>query len=266
MPPFDSVRPDSATETPAETATMAEMMTSDLPHQEDHHSPTRELTEKETESERSVEPVVPRLDPPKAEGVPRADGKRELTENDCYDKLAYCWPRWKKWMYLASVAAVQVSMNFNTSVFPNAVRPLSTAFHIGPQEARVGQMIYLVTYSIGCELWAPWSEEFGRWPILQLSMFLINIWQIPAALAPNWGTIVVARGLVSSRSPALRGSAVARVDHGMLMELARPRGAFLPPVAVSRWDSLPTSTKPKRSSFPLPSSSSPLPSGQALGV
>lgn len=29
-------------------------------------------------------------------------------------------------------------------------------------------------------------------------MFLINIWQIPAALAPNWGTIVVARGLVSS--------------------------------------------------------------------
>ncbi|KAL4975529.1 hypothetical protein BDW66DRAFT_160334 [Aspergillus desertorum] len=66
-------------------------------------------------------------------------------------------------------------MNFNTSVFPNAVKPLSEAFNISEQHARTAQM----------------AEEFCRWPILQLSMFLINIWQIPCALAPNWGTIVV---------------------------------------------------------------------------
>lgn len=127
----------------------------------------------------------------------QSGGKRELKEHECYDKLAYCWPTWKKWAYLSAVAFVQVSMNFNTSVFPNAVKPLSSAFQIGQQEARTAQMIYLVTYSVGCELWAPWSEEFGRWPILQLSMFLINIWQIPCGVAPNWGTIVVCRGLVS---------------------------------------------------------------------
>ncbi|KAJ5762480.1 uncharacterized protein N7511_005862 [Penicillium nucicola] len=125
----------------------------------------------------------------------RADGKRELKEQDCYEILGYSWPRWKKWTYLSAVAFVQVSMNFNTSVFPNAIKPLSKAFNISNQHARTGQMAYLVTYSIGCELWAPWSEEFGRWPILQLSMFLINIWQIPAGLAPNWGTVVVARAL-----------------------------------------------------------------------
>lgn len=100
-------------------------------------------------------------------------------------------------MFLSSIAAIQISMNFNTSVFPNAVQPLATAFNISQQEARVGQMIYLLLYSFGCELWAPWSEEFGRWPILQLSLFLINIWQLPAAFASNWGTIVVARALVS---------------------------------------------------------------------
>lgn len=127
----------------------------------------------------------------------RSDGKRELKEQDCYEILGYSWPRWKKWTYLAAVAFVQVSMNFNTSVYPAAVKPLSEAFNIGEQHARTGQMAYLVTYSIGCELWAPWSEEFGRWPILQLSMFLINIWQLPAALAPNWGSVVVARALVS---------------------------------------------------------------------
>ncbi|KOC16839.1 MFS multidrug transporter [Aspergillus flavus AF70] len=125
----------------------------------------------------------------------RSDGKRELKEKDCYQILGYSWPRWKKWTYLAAVAFVQVSMNFNTSVYPAAVKPLSEAFNISEQHARTGQMAYLVTYSIGCELWAPWSEEFGRWPILQLSMFLINIWQILAALAPNWGSMVVARAL-----------------------------------------------------------------------
>lgn len=129
--------------------------------------------------------------------------KRELKENDCYELLAYCWPRWKKWSYLASVAFVQVSMNFNTSVYPNAIIPLSKAFNISEQHARTGQMAYLVTYSIGCELWAPWSEELGRWPILQLSMFLINIWQILAGLAPNWGSHVVARALVGFPSPRI---------------------------------------------------------------
>jgi MFS family permease len=138
--------------------------------------------------------LVPQTEKTEKGGI-APDGPRELKETECYEALAYSWPRWKKWMYLMAIAFVQVSMNFNTSVFPNAVKPLSKAFDISQQEARTGQMAYLVTYSIGCELWAPWSEEFGRWPILQLSMFLINIWQLPAALAPNWGSIVVARAL-----------------------------------------------------------------------
>lgn len=156
---------------------------------------SQEVIEKEPDSPRSNTPDLTN-EGEKNETV-RADGKRELTENEMYENLAYCWPTWKKWMYLCSVAGIQISMNYNTSVFPNAVAPLATAFDISEQEARVGQMIYLVCYSFGCELWAPWSEEFGRWPILVLSMSLINIWQIPAAVAPNWGTIVVCRGLVS---------------------------------------------------------------------
>lgn len=153
----------------------------DLPRMAAVESDSTSSAEKRDENE-----VIPSTQP------------RELKEEDAYDALGYCWPRWKKWSYLAAVAFVQVSMNFNTSVFPNAIKPLASAFSISEQHARTGQMAYLVTYSIGCELWAPWSEEFGRWPILQLSMFLINIWQIPAGLAPNWGTIVVARALVCS--------------------------------------------------------------------
>jgi hypothetical protein len=126
----------------------------------------------------------------------RADGKRELTENECYDLMAYNWPSWKKWMYLTSVAIIQVAMNYNTSVYPSVVPQLTEHFGITEQKARTGQMIYLLFYSFGCELWAPWSEEFGRWPILMLSEIFIIIWTLPQALATNFGSILAGRALV----------------------------------------------------------------------
>lgn len=128
-------------------------------------------------------------------GILRENGKRELQEHECYDKLGYSYPWHKKWTILSVIFAVQMSMNFNTSVFPNAVSLISEDFGVSEQAARVGGMIFLVAYAFGCELWAPWSEEFGRWPIMQLSLFLVNIWQLPCALAPNFGTIIVGRFL-----------------------------------------------------------------------
>ncbi|CAK1368033.1 unnamed protein product [Cercospora beticola] len=121
--------------------------------------------------------------------------KYELTEEDCYQELGFCFPSWKKWYILSVIFIVQVSMNFNTSLYSNAIPGISEEFGVSAQAARCGAMIFLVLYAFGCELWAPWSEEFGRWPILQLSLFLVNIWQLPVALAPNFATIMVGRAL-----------------------------------------------------------------------
>ena len=140
------------------------------------------------------DPQHPRSNESPSRGIYKG-GKRELTEDECYDKLGFCYPWYKKWTVLSIIFAVQLSMNFNTGVYANALEGLTSEFGISEQAARVGQMIFLVTYAFGCELWAPWSEEFGRWPIMQLSLFLVNIWQIPCALAPNYGTIVVCRAL-----------------------------------------------------------------------
>lgn len=126
---------------------------------------------------------------------PNEDGKIVLTERAGYLATGYSFPTWKKWSILCVIFAVQVSMNFNTSVFPNAVMGISEKYHVSEQAARVGQMIFLVAYAFGCEFWAPWSEEIGRWPVLQASLFLVNIWQVLAALAPNFGSLIVARFL-----------------------------------------------------------------------
>ncbi|KJZ78677.1 hypothetical protein HIM_02068 [Hirsutella minnesotensis 3608] len=121
--------------------------------------------------------------------------KYEITEDDCYEELGYSFPTWKKWYILTVIFWVQVSMNFNTSLYSNAIPGIAEEFNVSEQAARCGAMIFLVLYAFGCELWAPWSEEFGRWPVLQLSLFLVNIWQIPVALAPNFATVMVGRAL-----------------------------------------------------------------------
>lgn len=54
------------------------------------------------------------------------------------------------------------------------VKPLSAQFGISAQAARVGEAVFLIAYAFGSELWAPWSEELGRWPILQASLFFVN--------------------------------------------------------------------------------------------
>lgn len=90
---------------------------------------------------------------------------------------------------------IQVSMNFNTSLYSNALTGISEEFNVSAQAARCGAMIFLVAYAFGCELWAPWSEELGRKPILQASLFLVNLWQLPVALAPNFASIMVGRFL-----------------------------------------------------------------------
>jgi sugar phosphate permease len=121
--------------------------------------------------------------------------KREISEDDCYDELGFSFPEWKKWYILTVIFWVQVSMNFNTSLYSNAIPGIEEEFGVSAQAARCGAMIFLVLYAFGCELWAPWSEEFGRWPVLQLSLFLVNLWQLPVALAPNFASILVGRAL-----------------------------------------------------------------------
>lgn len=123
------------------------------------------------------------------------DERIEITEEDCYDELGFCFSSVKKWTILSIIFLVQVSMNFNTSLYSNAVPGMSEEFGVSKQAARAGAALFLVTYAFGCELWAPWSEEFGRKPILQLSLLFVNIFQLPVALAPNFTSVMVGRAL-----------------------------------------------------------------------
>lgn len=66
------------------------------------------------------------------------DGKVELTEDDCYDDLGFSFSKAKKWYILTVVFWVQVSMNFNTSLYANAVPGIAEEFGVSEQGARCG--------------------------------------------------------------------------------------------------------------------------------
>jgi len=119
--------------------------------------------------------------------------KKEIKESDAWDELGYSFPSWRKWQILIVMFTIQISINLNASLYANGVSKIAPKFGISEQAARVPQLTFLCAYAFGCELWAPWSEELGRWSTQQMSLFLVNIWQIPCALAPNYATLVVCR-------------------------------------------------------------------------
>ncbi|TKX20583.1 MFS transporter-like protein 135 [Elsinoe australis] len=149
------------------------------------------------------------------------DSRIELQEEDAYEQLGFSFPWFKKWTILTVIFVVQCSMNFNASVYASSVdklaaQPEEGGFGRSKQSARIGQALFLIFYAFGCELWAPWSEEIGRWPVLQASLGLVNIWQILCALAPNWGSILVGRSLGGL------SSAGGSVTLGMVADMWEP--------------------------------------------
>ena len=111
------------------------------------------LDEKYTEDDSAAPPAG--RDPEKQAKMEKlgTNDKYEITEDDCYDELGYSYSNKKKWYILTIIFIVQVSMNFNTSLYGNAIGGISTEFNVSKQGARVGAAIFLILYAFGCELW-----------------------------------------------------------------------------------------------------------------
>lgn len=75
------------------------------------------------------------------------------------------------------------------------IEALAADLDVSVPKARVVQAIFLYGFAIGAVTLTPISEDYGRWPTHVVSVFLVGIFQIPCALAPNFATVVVFRFL-----------------------------------------------------------------------
>ncbi|CAJ2504898.1 Uu.00g122920.m01.CDS01 [Anthostomella pinea] len=120
----------------------------------------------------------------------------QLKPSDCGSQLGFAWPLWRKWSILAVIFLVQVSMNFNTTLYSNAIRGNAGTYDVDVSTVVWGGAAgFLLAYAFGCELWAPWSEEYGRKPVLQASLFLVNMFGLMTGFAPNFATHAACRVL-----------------------------------------------------------------------
>lgn len=158
------------------------------------------------------------------------NGKNVIREEDAWERTAYAWGSKKKWWILTVVALCQTSMNYNAAVYSNAVEPLNNHYHI--TKARNGMVAFLVTYAFGCELWAPWSEELGRFWIMQASLGLVNLFQLLPALSTNWNMVLAGRVLGGL------SSAGGSVTLGMVADMYDPEDQQFAVLWCSLWSCL----------------------------
>ncbi|KAF2434737.1 major facilitator superfamily protein [Tothia fuscella] len=151
-----------------------------------------------------------------------ASNPNVLRESDVEPKLGFSFSSRRKWWIIFVIFLVQTSMNFNASVYGNAVHPIMNKYKVSQMVAVAGQGVFLIAYAFGCELWAPWSEEKGRWWVLQMSLGLVNLWQIPCALAPWFPMVVVFRALGGL------SSAGGSVTLGMVADMWHPHEQQFP--------------------------------------
>lgn len=99
--------------------------------------------------------------------------------------------------------------------------------------------MYILGFAIGPLMLAPLSEYFGRNPIYVWSWLLLVIFQVPLALAPNIGTVIVCRllqGFFGSAPLTNTGGTVsdlwARDESGPAMAVYGLSSTFGPPLAL----------------------------------
>ncbi|KAJ8110257.1 hypothetical protein OPT61_g6855 [Boeremia exigua] len=125
--------------------------------------------------------------------------------------------------------------HYNAAVYSNAIAPLNKHYGLGNNHftnARAGLAWFLIPYGFGCELWAPWSEDFGRWIIMQLSLGSVNIWQIMAGASTSWNMVLAARVLGGVCS------AGGSVTLGMVADMFQPEEQQYAVLWASLWSCL----------------------------
>lgn len=70
---------------------------------------------------------------------------------------------------------------------------IASEFGVSTEVTTLCLSMYVLGYAVGPVLLAPLSEYYGRQPVYIISWFIVFIFQMPIALAPNIGTVIVCR-------------------------------------------------------------------------
>ncbi|KAM0792068.1 hypothetical protein ACM66B_004773 [Microbotryomycetes sp. NB124-2] len=103
------------------------------------------------------------------------------------------WSTSRKWFVTIFCALLTVVVTFASSAPSTGVRDIAQEFAVGLVPANLVTSMFLLGFCTGPMLWAPLSEMFGRRPLFIVTFLGFAIFQIPCALTPTFGGLIVSR-------------------------------------------------------------------------
>lgn len=149
------------------------------------------------------------------------------------------WPKWKRWYITLFVNSLNILTCWSAGAISSGSTQIEEEFGVSSEIAVLSLSLYVLGFAFGPMLLAPLSEYFGRKPVYIVSWGLLFIFQLPIALAPNIGTILVCRfigGFVGSPPLTNTGGTISdlwtRNESGGPMAVYGISSTFGPPSAL----------------------------------
>ncbi|OQE15704.1 hypothetical protein PENSTE_c027G05631 [Penicillium steckii] len=126
----------------------------------------------------------------------------------------YNWSRVYRWYITLVASALVVCVAYGSSIVTGGLGLIEEKYNVSLEVAILTCSIMVCGFAVGPLLWSPLSEIIGRRPVYIISLGLYVIFNIPCALSPNIGGLLVCRflcGVFSSSGLSLAGGTIADI-------------------------------------------------------
>ena len=123
------------------------------------------------------------------------------------------WPMWIKWIYTILFSFSVISAAYGSSCLSGGLFTINDKYGVSTEVSTLTVSLMVLGFCVGPLLWAPLSEQIGRRPVYIISFGLYTIFNIPCALSPNIGGLLVCRFLCGVfAASALTNAGASLVD------------------------------------------------------
>lgn len=116
------------------------------------------------------------------------------------------WGRWKKIFVTFEITFLTFAVYIGSAIYTAGLLDIVASFNVSTVAATLGLTLFVAGYGLGPMIWAPLSElpQIGRNPIYIITLIIFVAFQVPTALATNFGMLLAFRFLTGFfGSPAL---------------------------------------------------------------
>jgi len=124
------------------------------------------------------------------------------------------WSNLYRWYVTIVVSMLVVCVAYGSAIVTGGLGLIEDKYDVSLEVAILTCSIMVCGFAVGPLLWSPLSEIIGQRPVYIISLSLYTIFNIPCALSPNIGGLLVCRflcGVFSSSGLSLAGGTIADI-------------------------------------------------------